>query len=686
MRRHVWSAVLLAILICLTGFLVGGSSAAMAADPPNQPFDLIYSAKDVKYRIYQDGVGMLNKTEGTLVAPAFNGPGIVKAYLVWAGLGRDADGVLMRRDAQPDTRITPDIIWNRDTFGGQPTWGCCGEELTVYATDITDLGIASTGNHTYTVSDMAITHTDNGQQVVENWGFSLLLVYEDPTLDRTRDIIIKLGNDGLFADWTGLIGPNSDVQCFAFESNGLERRANFSVIVGGVENATRPNALWGMASNEDYVNPNDEGGTWTQNTGLINLPPNIIGVPGSTQLDGPFADDSVFPDDNDTGSPFRDRNGDEWDEYQRFDVMIDPTDEWVCVQVESATQQNRPDLPPVVPGTTINRSASIGFLGFIALIENIGDNPAIDIIKYTNGEDANDPDGANVPVVAPGDDVTWTYAVTNVGDIDIPEADIAVTDSVEGDVTQIIDKGDGDAILSPDETWIYELQATAINTTSPPADENLTLVDDVCTQDGAVSPPSTAYTNVGTVTIPAMDASDPSSYCNPVSDPLIDIIKYTNGQDANDPDGADVPIIQPTAQVIWTYAVTNIGVIDIAEADITVTDSIEGDVTQIIDKADGNDVLSPGETWVYELRGTAIDLTAPPSDPNLVIVNNVCTLDGAIGPASSAYTNIGTVTIPTTSATDPSSYCGPTGNGIDEPDAPARPDNGVQIFMPLLAR
>ena len=109
-------------------------------------------------------------------------------------------------------------------------------------------------------------------------------------------------------------------------------------------------------------------------------------------------------------------------------------------------------------------------------------------------------------------------------------------------------------------------------------------------------------------------------------------------------------------------------------------------MTQIIDKADGDAILSPDETWVYELRGTAIDLTAPPSDPNLVIVDNVCTLGGAIGPASSAYTNIGTVTIPTMSAEDPSSYCGPTGNGIDEPDAPARPDNGGQIFMPLLRR
>ena len=80
-----------------------------------------------------------------------------------------------------------------------------------------------------------------------------------------------------------MLGPNSDVQCFAFESNGLERRANFSVVVGGVENATRPNALWGMASNEDYVDPNDRGRHMdAKYSGLINLPPNIVGVPGST--------------------------------------------------------------------------------------------------------------------------------------------------------------------------------------------------------------------------------------------------------------------------------------------------------------------------------------------------------------------------------------------------------------------
>ncbi|MEZ4582398.1 MAG: hypothetical protein R3A10_12315 [Caldilineaceae bacterium] len=45
------------------------------------------------------------------------------------------------------------------------------------------------------------------------------------------------------------------------------------------------------------------------------------------------------------------------------------------------------------------------------------------------------------------------------------------------------------------------------------------------------------------MTIPTMSAADPSSYCGP--QPEIDIIKYTNGFDANDPNGLLVPVITP---------------------------------------------------------------------------------------------------------------------------------------------
>ncbi|MEZ4673926.1 MAG: hypothetical protein R2932_06740 [Caldilineaceae bacterium] len=650
---HLWHRRWLYLglsLLLLGGALFARNKPGLAANPPNQPFDLIYSATNVKYRFYQDGVGMLGRTTGTLTGVNVNGTSIVKAYLVWAGLGRDNQIQFQRLGGTPQT-IVADRAWNNDTFGAN-TWDCCGNELSVYMTDITDTGIVVPGSSAYTVSEMSIEHTTNSGAVQEeNWGFSLIVIYEDPTLVNARDIVVKLGNDGFFYRWSGLLGPNSDVQCYAFEPAAVDRTLSYSVIVGGVQNSTRFNALWGMTGDSavnNYVNPADEGGTWTQDRGLIRLP-DFNGVPGSIEIDGP--EDGV--------PPFSDRNGDEWDEYPRFDRPLPANHDWGCLQVESSSREQRPSLPPRGPGTD-NTPASIGFLGFIAITQILEpDLPNVDIVKLTNGQDANDPDGADVPVIAPGAAVTWTYRVTNIGTVAIPDTDITVTDNVIGAITDIIDKGDGDTNLAPGEVWLYQAVGTAIDLANPPDDPDLVLVSNVCTADGTITPPSTAYTNVGIVTIPTASASDPSSYCGPRSQPAIDIIKYTNGQDANDPDGTDVPTIVPGAAVTWTYRVSNIGTVTIPESDITVTDNVIGAITDIIDKGDGDTNLAPGEVWLYQTVGTAIDLANPPDDPDLVLISNVCTADGTITPPSTAYTNVGIVTIPTASASDPSSYCGP---------------------------
>ena len=652
LRLPVTIAILLGVLA-----LAQGGSAAIAADPPNQPFDLIYSAENVKYRIDHFGVGMLDTTTGNLTVPAnvVDGTDIIKAYLIWAGLGQDDDGVLLQRvGVGSPQRIQADWVWNNSTYGGQ-TWGCCGNELSVYAADITATDIITHGPTAsiYTVSDMDIQHVSgSGRVVSENWGVSLLIVFEADDVNP-RDIFVKLGNDGLFANWTGLYGPNSDVQCMDFDTAPIARKAAFEVIVGGVATDKRFNALWGRSGDEPYTTYTPKlGATWNQDKGLINLPPNINGIDPSLQA---LAEPTLA---NNFTSPFDDSSGDEWDVYKRFDVDIPADHNWACLQIESASQENRPDLPPIVPGspTNENLAASIGFLGFIAYVD-VAEEPEIEIVKLTNGQDANDPDGADVPVIAPGDTVTWTYVVTNIGVIDINEEDISVTDDVIGTITAIVDKGDNDAVLSPGEVWRYQATGSAVNLVNPPDDPDLNLVEDVCTQDGALTVPSTAYTNIGAVTIPSMQDTDPSSYCAP--QPEIEIIKYTNGQDANDPDGADVPVIAPGDTVTWTYVVTNIGAIDINEEDISVTDDVIGTITAIVDKGDNDAVLSPGEVWRYQATGSAVNLVNPPDDPDLNLVEDVCTQDGALTVPSTAYTNIGAVTIPSMQDTDPSSYCAP---------------------------
>lgn len=127
--------------------------------------------------------------------------------------------------------------------------------------------------------------------------------------------------------------------------------------------------------------------------------------------------------------------------------------------------------------------------------------PEIRIVKFTNGLDANDPvNGNDIPVVAPGGEVTWTYKVTNTGTVNIPEGDISVTDNIIGAVTTVDKGGDATpAILEPNESWIYSAVGTALDLVSAPDAPN--LLANACNNVSGSVPGSRAYTNLGTVTI-----------------------------------------------------------------------------------------------------------------------------------------------------------------------------------------
>ena len=77
--------------------------------------------------------------------------------------------------------------------------------------------------------------------------------------------------------------------------------------------------------------------------------------------------------------------------------------------------------------------------------------PKVTIVKLTNGADANDPNAAGVPNIAVGDVVTWTYRVTNTGNVPVAKAGVVVTDNTTG-VTPVYASeitGNGDATFNP---------------------------------------------------------------------------------------------------------------------------------------------------------------------------------------------------------------------------------------------
>src|SRR4029077_1131436 len=85
-----------------------------------------------------------------------------------------------------------------------------------------------------------------------------------------------------------------------------------------------------------------------------------------------------------------------------------------------------------------------------------GDTPAVKIVKYVNGQDVDSAPGVHV---AAGSTLTFTYVVTNTGNV--PLSSVAVTDSVLGAVTSFSGDTNSNSLLDLTETWTYTKTATA---------------------------------------------------------------------------------------------------------------------------------------------------------------------------------------------------------------------------------
>ena len=159
---------------------------------------------------------------------------------------------------------------------------------------------------------------------------------------------------------------------------------------------------------------------------------------------------------------------------------------------------------------------------------------------------------------------------------------VIVTD--DQGLTPIYISGDnGDDILQPGETWIY--QATAN--------------------------PTEDVTNIGTVTADDEldnEVTDSDDATVEVINPNIEIVKTANPDE-----------IYCGQEVTYTYNVTNIGDCDLH--DIEVLDDKLGPITQIVEKFNGNDddILNPGETWKYIAKTDSISI--PEDEVTLLVVD-----------------------------------------------------------------
>ncbi len=201
-------------------------------------------------------------------------------------------------------------------------------------------------------------------------------------------------------------------------------------------------------------------------------------------------------------------------------------------------------------------------------------NPVIDIKKYVNNQDA---DLAPGPLLSIGSTVTWSYVVSNPGNIAL--TNVAIIDDRIGSITNHVS---GDANnnkqLDPGESWTY-------------------------TAFGIVA--AGAYVNTGTVH--AVDLlgrgvsdTDPAHHFG--ASPGIHIEKWINGQDADTAPGA---ALAAGSSAVWTYILTNTG--NISLSNVVVNDDKLGVITNFISgDLNSNSLLDIGEVWIFSATGTVV--------------------------------------------------------------------------------
>jgi lipocalin len=183
---------------------------------------------------------------------------------------------------------------------------------------------------------------------------------------------------------------------------------------------------------------------------------------------------------------------------------------------------------------------------------------------------------ANTTQVAVGHNVTYTYTVTNPGDLSL--SDVSVTDDKVSVVTYQSGDSDGDGRLDIRETWIFTATYTVTEEDSDP------LVN-VATASGS-------YARGRTVT-------DRAEASVAILRPAIAIAKAANCTEAHEGD-----------EITYTYNVTNTGSTPLSN--VSVSDDKAGDAAYESGDTNDDDKLDVDETWIFTATYTVTDEDTDP--------------------------------------------------------------------------
>jgi uncharacterized repeat protein (TIGR01451 family) len=217
-------------------------------------------------------------------------------------------------------------------------------------------------------------------------------------------------------------------------------------------------------------------------------------------------------------------------------------------------------------GTLVNTANATGMYAFTEQLVSDDDSASVTIGEPSPVIAINKT--ANVAAAVTGDTITYTYEVSNAGNV--PLTNISVTDDMIEAVALVSGDANGNEILDVGETWIF----TATYTVS--VEDTGTLVN-TATASG-IYEVTEHFVSVSNIDSASVTISEPS--------PAVAISKT-----------ADVAEAVPGDTITYTYEVSNAG--NVPLTNISVTDDMIETVALVSGDANGNEILDVGETWIF---------------------------------------------------------------------------------------